>query len=383
MENIVKNLILEKKEGAWWDFKLKHHKNSADLLHDILCLSNVIYDGDRYLIFGVNDDYEIVGVNNYENRRNQSDILDFLRKKSFAHHNIPNLELHTISINDFEIDVLIIKNEKLKPYYLTKDEKYQGKCIRAGVTYSRLQDTNTPVDSSANPYEIEAMWRERFGLNDKATEKFVRILKDYENWIYDGYGRAFYDINPDYTIEIESSDEDKGGKFWWEENLHEKTSRMYYRLLFRNVEIHKMLVVNFHSECLTIPYPEIEFVTYQDKDDGLVIDCYCDLFYYVKNTLKHSLYLHIRSTETDRKPFKYSPPIETQIKPAIIHLPFPFYESEYEMKDNLNKIKDNFSGFLGHAEEQAKLQDSDNVGRYEKERLFSEWSFELTTGTRM
>ena len=141
--------------------------------------------------------------------------MDFLRKKNFANHNIPTLELQTILIDNSELDILIIKNEKLKPYYLTKDEKTQGKCIRAGSVYSRLQDANTPIDSTANPYEIEAMWRERLGLNDKATEKFVHILKDYGNWVYDGYGRAFYDINPDYTIEIVSSDDEEGGKFWW------------------------------------------------------------------------------------------------------------------------------------------------------------------------
>ncbi len=57
MENLIVQLIESKKEGTWWDFKREHHSCSLDLLHDILCLSNVIHLGDRYLIIGVSDDY--------------------------------------------------------------------------------------------------------------------------------------------------------------------------------------------------------------------------------------------------------------------------------------------------------------------------------------
>ena len=381
MKNIILNLISEKKEGSWWDFKQKHHKNLSDLLHDILCLSNTIYDGDRYLIFGVSDNYEVVGVQDTENRRSQSDILDFLRKKSFSNHCIPIIELKTIIVNSAEIDVLIIKNEKLKPYYLTQDEKSHGRIIRAGAIYSRLQDTNTPIDSTANPYEVEAMWRERLGLNDKATEKFIHLLKDYENWVYDGYGKAFYDISPDYTIEIENTDEE-GGKFWWEDYLPEKPSRFYYRLLFRNVEIHKVLAVRFHSENLTIPYPEIEYVTYPELDDGLIADCFCDLFYFVKSSISFSLFLHIRGTETNRMPRNFSTPIKSQIKPPIISLPFPFFESVYEFEDEIDKLRESFDQFIELSIKKFGT-DKDESLRYKKEKLFSEWAFEQLKGQRM
>lgn len=51
----VNSLILLKKEGVYWDFKRQHHSSKGDLLHDILCLTNAEHNGDRFLIFGVDD----------------------------------------------------------------------------------------------------------------------------------------------------------------------------------------------------------------------------------------------------------------------------------------------------------------------------------------
>ncbi len=188
MKDLVAQLVQEKKEGEWWDFKLKHHTNLADLLHDILCMANILYKGDRYIVFGVNDDYEMVGINKSDKRNTQADILDFLRKKSFANYNIPSIELSIHAFDNIEIDLLTIKDSKDKPYFLTKDESKGKSTVRSGVIYSRLGDSNTPKDGCANPYEIEAMWRERFGLNDKASDRFIKVLLDFNNWQYDGIG---------------------------------------------------------------------------------------------------------------------------------------------------------------------------------------------------
>ena len=36
------------KEEQFFDYKQEWHPNKAKLLHDILCLSNATYKGDRY-----------------------------------------------------------------------------------------------------------------------------------------------------------------------------------------------------------------------------------------------------------------------------------------------------------------------------------------------
>lgn len=53
MNETIEKLIASGKEGPWWDFKQTYHQNNAALVHDILCMANVLHDGDRYLIFGV------------------------------------------------------------------------------------------------------------------------------------------------------------------------------------------------------------------------------------------------------------------------------------------------------------------------------------------
>ena len=61
----IEVLISLKKEGDFWDFKLKHHDNPVDLVKDITCLANTVrHNGSRYLILGVcPDTYQVTGIN--------------------------------------------------------------------------------------------------------------------------------------------------------------------------------------------------------------------------------------------------------------------------------------------------------------------------------
>ena len=61
----VLSLIQSKREDEWWDFKQQHHKDKAELLHDIICMANNRAKRDSYIIFGVEDEtFKIVGVEN-------------------------------------------------------------------------------------------------------------------------------------------------------------------------------------------------------------------------------------------------------------------------------------------------------------------------------
>ncbi|OOE65895.1 hypothetical protein BZG20_10925 [Salinivibrio sp. IB868] len=377
MKELIEQLVKQKQEGDWWDFKAEHHSNLHDLLHDVLCLANIMYDGDRFIIFGVSDDYKIIGLSEKDVRHTQADILNFLRTKSFAYHKIPNVKMDSVTIDGKELDILTIRNEDFKPYFLTRDEAKKGTIVRAGTIYSRMGDSNTPKDGSANPYEIEAMWRQRFGLDKKASERFNYILVDYENWKYDGISKAFYDIDPDYTIEI-GGEECSGGKFWWEEGLVEKPDRFYYYLKYKGVELYKLLVVRFRDENLQIPFPNVEFITHPRKNDGCETDVYCDLFYYVENSIEYSLLKHIRALEVSEITSKsFSTPIETQIKPPIIKLPFLIFDSEDRLKLASKMLVDHYDDFL---KEKSRYDDikpsSDEMKeRYTTEQLFTEWAY--------
>lgn len=128
----IEILRSSKREGDYWDFKEKHHVNKANLLHDIICMANNRVDRDAYIIFGISDDtYEIVGVENDENRRNQQHVIDQLKSKKFSSGIRPKIEMRSLNYAEHEIDVLIIKNSTDTPYFLIEDFKDQGRKVWA------------------------------------------------------------------------------------------------------------------------------------------------------------------------------------------------------------------------------------------------------------
>ena len=105
----ITELIGEKREGSYWDFKQEYHTNKAKLLHDILCLANNIDNKEAYLIYGIADNGDVVGLSEDKNRKNQEFFISFLQGKKFAGNNTPHVVLKTISVKEQEIDILIIK----------------------------------------------------------------------------------------------------------------------------------------------------------------------------------------------------------------------------------------------------------------------------------
>lgn len=75
-------------------------------MHDIICLANAKADTDRYLLFGIDDNKNIVGIENDKNKKTSAGIQDLLKKSNF--NRIPKVNLEYIkSENDHEIDLLI------------------------------------------------------------------------------------------------------------------------------------------------------------------------------------------------------------------------------------------------------------------------------------
>lgn len=82
-----------------------------------------------------------------------------------------------------KIDVIIIFNENNVPIYLNEDlegepildkngkfvrnedgTKKRKQKIKQGLIYSRINDSNTPIDSSTNDAQMELLWKKRLGL---------------------------------------------------------------------------------------------------------------------------------------------------------------------------------------------------------------------------
>ncbi|WP_194563442.1 AlbA family DNA-binding domain-containing protein [Savagea serpentis] len=196
----INELISKKYEGAYWDYKQQYHENRADLLHDIICLANNTENRDAYLIFGITDDGRIVGVENDPNRKNQENFISFLREKDFEGGYRPVVEYNSLELGNDCIDVLIIKQSNRTPYFLTKDYSDGKKKVRAYHIYSRIMDTNTPKDKSADEKVVENLWKRRFGLLPLPIDRLKHSLSEKKKWTIND-SISYYNPSPEFTIE--------------------------------------------------------------------------------------------------------------------------------------------------------------------------------------
>ena len=209
-EEILK-LINKKQEGGYWDFKLKWHDNNVDLLHDILCMANNLENRDAYIIFGVKDkDFSIKGVDtNDKNRKNTNDIVLFLRRKFFVGDKRPMARVETISIDGKKLDILVIEKSHDTPFRLSKEFKDDKKTINPNNVYTRVQDTNTPKDKTADIDKEEKLWRNRFRIDASTDDKLIYYLSNPDNWEQTiEYNKYYYKFDPIYNLELSAEKDD-------------------------------------------------------------------------------------------------------------------------------------------------------------------------------
>ena len=197
---IVADLIGRKKEGDHWDFKALHHDNPVELVKDIICMANAQADSDRYIVFGVDNSYNVKGISGTPHRRTQSDIVTILRDSKFARDIYPDVYLEYIS--EMDVDLLIIKNRPEKPYFLSQGKVFADKALAAGVIYARTRDSNTPYRGTASYPQISQMWKEQFGLTDNPVAKMERLLESSRAWDAN-IGNREYAYNIDFP-EVQS-----------------------------------------------------------------------------------------------------------------------------------------------------------------------------------
>jgi hypothetical protein len=296
----VINLISSRREGDYWDFKQKHHTNQSDLLHDIICMANNRVDRDGYIIFGVTDDeFNIVGVNDDENRKNQQQIIDFLKDKKFVSGIRPTIELKTLCIEAHEIDVLVIKNTTDTPYYMV--ESFKG--IMSNFIYTRIGDTNTPKDRSADINHIEYLWKKRFLLNRPPLKQIENKLKYKEEWKEED--RTYYNIyNPEFKICIIDEDDEYGRNRpeFYAYNMY-NSSVMYRELQIKYYEtkLYSRQLVVLDSGRFITPTPDWEYLKfgkYRSEDD-------CDFKYYIKESLDYKILEFLLKDESEEAHYAY------------------------------------------------------------------------------
>ena len=362
LQHIIEELISLKKEGVYWDFKQEHHKNTTDLVHDIICLANTQYDGDRYIIYGVNDNFEIIGLSEGYGRRKQCDIIDTLRHGHFVNGIYPDILLEKINIQDCEIDILIIKNTKLKPYYLVQDHK-NGKdnSVRKGIIYTRVMDTNTPKDSMASFDQIEYMWKERFGLTETPSDRLKIYLHDFDGWEVRREQRYFRQF-PEFTIRPLEGNycqrcetrEWARGEIGYSYNSGNGTS--IFGFFYHSTLLKELCCVHFDGGKKYIVNPDWEAV-----GSGRI-------YFYLKDSVEY-IYQLFLSRERNGDDSKQICCRSSEFK----NFDIPVFSSKKELKSFLIDIKKEFKINNAQDDLPASKEDKQNELFYKYLQFYSKW----------
>ncbi len=261
----IESLIEKRQEGDYWDFKLEHHKNKADLLHDIICMANSRANRDCFIIYGVEDEsYEVKGIDKEGSRRNQQQIIDFLKDKAFIGGVRPNIELKTLEIQQVEIDVLIIKNSYDVPYYLTKLYADGKTTVYANNIYTRVGDTNTPKREAADINYVEYLWRKRFLLHEPPLAQVTEMLKRKHEWKKTTTG-YYHMNNPEFKIDFEYDEGRKFPEFYAYVMTNESVYYQKLDIKYHGTILESFVVVVLDGGRYSTVVPSSEFICLNDK----------------------------------------------------------------------------------------------------------------------
>lgn len=265
--------LCKEKESEYLDYKEVAHKFNDDLIHDILCMANSKYPGNKYIVLGVTDSGDRIGLINLIK---DHELTDFLRGK-FNRSLENTIIVDDISHQGKNFQIITIIKRMDGPFFLVKDfkdsKKTKPKSIRAGVIYTRHGSTNTPVDSTASDDEIEAMWRARFALDLPPLERFMTYLDDYENWSCAASGDMYYYTKfPDFRLKLTVGDQYKFEKIppnykFLKHNLDPTGNVMLYTvdLVYFDISLKKVTGYIIDNGRIFIPFPPDSNIKYPEN----------------------------------------------------------------------------------------------------------------------
>ena len=283
LERVFRYINL-KQEGEAWDFKREWHHNKTDLLHDILCMSNLTCEDNGLLIIGVDEenDYALCDVEGDENRRDTHDVVKFLRDKKFDGGIRPTVHVEPLVFNGQTIDVIVVNNSSNVPYYLT--ERFEG--VAPYHIYTRVGNTNTPVDRSADRDKAEKLWKRRFGIDKPTLDKFKIYLQDYDNWkSIDGSQTWYYEYAPEYRVELEYDEDRRGYEYYcFSQITWHPPAWFWLRLKYHSTVMHETLAISLDGGNFMTAIPS-----------GIYMKGHTPFYYYIAGEVDCSLHKFFES----------------------------------------------------------------------------------------
>lgn len=285
IEEKIYKLACKRTEGDYWDFKQEWHKDNERLLHDILCFANTVHGTDCYIIIGVSDDGEIIGLND-ENRVKQVAILDLLSNTVFAGDNTPEIKVETIKIDDKEIDILTVFNSYNVPFYLKKKSKRYSN-IKEGYIYTRIGDKNTPISQNANMQQIEMLWKKRLGLTQPPLNQIVIRLQNKSEWV-ENNGTHYNIYKPEFKLVEEYDDDEydrRSGEFYVYSQTNSKFMYKNLKIMCNETVLEHFQLVILDSGRFKTPIPTWGYV---GRDQWGINHKY-SYKYYLKDSIAYEL----------------------------------------------------------------------------------------------
>ena len=350
---LVVELASLKHEGDFWDFKRQWHDNKVELLHDILCMANSPVDDDKYIIIGIDEenDYRPYDIKKDKNRRNTKQLNDILRARSFMGGLRPTVRVEEVNVNGNTIDIIVIENSNKTPFVLTEDwtsgPKGREKTISCGNIYTRIVDSNTPINKTAENDTVEMLWRRRFHIDKTPLEKVAFYLHNIDDWSSDENGENYYyKYAPEYTISMEFDqeefeyDNDFLCKMYIDHRAHYSTA---YVKVYGSV-IKQFYYVGLDGFRFVTIRPQAHIITTGDYKKSLF------LTYIDKDSTEYGLYNFIKHTQhqTDYQNYQRDQWFEHVI----------IFENEDERLQFIEYVKDNFDKIYEASKKQKSLKDA-------------------------
>lgn len=293
--------LVHEPESEYLDFKKVYPENNVKFVHDVLCLANSETQNDRFLVFGVANNREIIGLESDPNRLVQSQLIDLLRNSNL--NCLPTIRLDTHSYHGKEIDVLCIGNRKEKPYFLLRDKADRTSTVRAGVVYTRAGDTNTPINSTADDRKIETMYRERFRIDASPIERLKVYLADTERWTYtdeEGVTIFHYETFPEFTISL--LDSEQGFSEPWTEGFPDPTVYRYIlRCKYYGTKLYERITVSLDGGRMMEVVPSQRAVELGE-------DKFRFYYFFKEGTIEYLLHQMVRDVYPQNQRFYHGDP---------------------------------------------------------------------------
>lgn len=191
-------------------------------------------------------------------------MIDFLKDKKFVSGIRPRVEVRNFIISGLEVDVLVIKNSTDTPYYLTEDYKDQGRIVRANHIYTRVGDTNTDINRSADINNVEYLWKKRFLLTRSPLEQVLKRLENKSEW-KNGEGGYYNCIKPEFTITINNEDDEYDRRipeFYSYALINSSTMYRELRIKYFNTQLFNDLIVILDGGRYSTPAPKWAFLNF-------------------------------------------------------------------------------------------------------------------------